>query len=129
MELRKYQSDDLVRYWDTKEPIEIPSLYTFRENEVRGIWVSNVANIDTPKGLPVEEYQAYLKQMIKNIADFKLNTIIFQVRPNSDAYYESKLNPWSRYITGVEGKNPGFDVLAFVIAEAKKYIQIDIQLP
>ncbi len=71
MELRKYQSDDLVRYWDTKEPIEIPSSYTFRENEVRGIWVSNVANIDTPKGLPVEEYQAYLKQMIKNIADFK----------------------------------------------------------
>lgn len=121
MELRKYQNDDLVRYWDTKEPIEIPSSYTFRENEVRGIWVSNVANIDTPKGLPVEEYQAYLKQMIKNIADFKLNTIIFQVRPNSDAYYESKLNPWSRYITGVEGKNPGFDVLAFVIAEAKKY--------
>ena len=121
MELRKYQSDDLVRYWDTKEPIEIPSSYTFKENEVRGIWVSNVANIDTPKGLPVEEYQAYLRQMIKNIADFKLNTIIFQVRPNSDAYYESKLNPWSRYITGVEGKNPVFDVLAFVIAEAKKY--------
>lgn len=120
MELRKYQSDELVKYWDTQEPINIPT-YTFCENEVRGIWVSNVANIDTPKGLPVEEYQAYLKQMIKNIADFKLNTIIFQVRPNSDAYYESKLNPWSRYITGVEGQNPGFDVLAFVIAEAKKY--------
>lgn len=120
MELRKYQSDELVKYWDTQEPINIPT-YTFCENEVRGIWVSNVANIDTPKGLPKEEYQAYLKQMIKNIADFKLNTIIFQVRPNSDAYYESKLNPWSRYITGTEGKNPGFDVLAFVIAEAKKY--------
>lgn len=120
MELRKYQSDELVKYWDTQEPINIPT-YTFCENEVRGIWVSNVANIDTPKGLPVEEYQAYLKQMIKNIADFKLNTIIFQVRPNSDAYYESKLNPWSRYITGTEGQNPGFDVLAFVIAEAKKY--------
>lgn len=120
MELRKYQSDELVKYWDTQEPINIPT-YTFCENEVRGIWVSNVANIDTPKGLPKEEYQAYLKQMIKNIADYKLNTIIFQVRPNSDAYYESKLNPWSRYITGTEGKNPGFDVLAFVIAEAKKY--------
>ena len=68
MELRKYQSDELVKYWDTQEPINIPT-YTFCENEVRGIWVSNVANIDTPKGLPVEEYQAYLKQMIKNIRD------------------------------------------------------------
>jgi uncharacterized lipoprotein YddW (UPF0748 family) len=47
--------------------------------------------------------------------------MIFQVRPLNDAYYESKLNPWSRFITGCEGKNPGFDVLKFVIEEAKKY--------
>lgn len=120
MKLKKYQSDEFVKYWENDEPIELP-IYQFKEEEIRGVWVSNVANIDTPKGLSKEDYQAYLKNMIANMASYKINTMIFQVRPNNDAYYESKLNPWSRYITGTEGGNPGFDVLKFVIDEAKKY--------
>ncbi len=51
---------------------------------------------------------------------YNMNTAVFQVRPCNDAYYPSKINPWSRFITGVEGKDPGFDVLEFFIAEAKK---------
>lgn len=120
MKLYKYNQDETVKYWDTQEEIDIPE-YKFNEKDVRGVWVSNVANIDTPSNLGKEEYQEYLRNMIKNIASYNMNTVIFQVRPASDAYYESKLNPWSRYITGTEGKNPGFDVLQFVIDEAKKY--------
>lgn len=120
MKLRKYNQEENVKYWETGEEIEIPQ-FTFKETDVRGVWVSNVANIDTPKGLTIEAYQDYLKKMIANIASYNMNTIIFQVRPANDAYYPSKLNPYSRYITGVEGKDPGFDVLAFVIEEAKKY--------
>lgn len=60
--------------------------------------------------------------MVKNIASYNMNTIIFQVRPCNDAFYKSKLNPWSRYITGYEGKDPGFDVLKFVIDEAKNMV-------
>ena len=60
-------------------------------------------------------------KMIENIASYNINTIIFQVRPMSDAFYPSKLNPWSRFITGVEGQDPGFDVFAYVIETAKKY--------
>ena len=120
MKLYKYNQDETVKYWDTQEEIDIPE-YKFNEKDVRGVWVSNVANIDTLSNLGKEEYQEYLRNMIKNIASYNMNTVIFQVRPASDAYYESKLNPWSRYITGTEGKNPGFDVLQFVIDEAKKY--------
>lgn len=120
MKLKKYQSDEFVQYWNSEEIVEIPA-YKFNENEVRGVWVSTVANIDVPKGLPVKEYQDYLIKMIENIASYKINTIIFQVRPVSDAFYPSKLNPWSRYITGVEGQDPGFDVFEFVINEAKKH--------
>lgn len=120
MKLKKYHCDDYVTYWDSQEIVEIPS-YDFKNDEVRGVWVSTVANIDTPKGLPIEEYQAYLVKMIENIASYKLNTIIFQVRPNSDAFYPSKLNPWSRFITGIEGKDPGFDVFGFVVDIAKRY--------
>lgn len=120
MKLYRMNSNETIKYFGNNEEIDIPE-YVFKESDVRGVWVSNVANIDTPKGLEKEAYQEYLKNMIANIASYNMNTIIFQVRPASDAYYESKLNPWSRYITGIEGKNPGFDVLAFVIEEAKKY--------
>lgn len=120
MKLCKYNTDEVIRYWDTQEEIDIPE-YQFKKDDVRGVWVSNVANIDTPKGLSIAEYQDYLRKMIANIASYNMNTIVFQVRPASDAYYVSKLNPWSRYITGTEGQDPGFDVLQFVIDEAKKY--------
>ncbi len=119
MKLNKYNSEEFVRYWHNNEIVELPE-YKFKEEDVRGVWVSNVVNIDTPKGLSIPEYKEYLINMIDNMASYKINTMIFQVRPNNDAYYPSKYNPWSRYITGVEGKDPGFDVLAFVIDEAKK---------
>lgn len=120
MKLKKYNTNENVHYWNSAEMVMIPE-YEKKPNEVRGVWVSTVANIDTPKGLPVEEYKAYLSKMIENIASYNINTIIFQVRPMSDAFYPSKLNPWSRFITGVEGQDPGFDVFAYVIETAKKY--------
>lgn len=120
MKLKKYNTNEYVHYWNSAEIVMIPE-YEKKPNEVRGVWVSTVANIDTPKGLPVEEYKAYLSTMIENIASYNINTIIFQVRPMSDAFYPSKLNPWSRFITGVEGQDPGFDVFAYVIETAKKY--------
>ncbi len=120
MKLKKFNQEETLKYWDTKEEIDIPT-YQFKQGDVRGIWVSTVANIDTPKGLPAQEYQKYLQKLVETIASYNLNTIIFQVRPCNDAFYNSKLNPWSRYLTGTEGKDPGFDVLAFVIQEAKKY--------
>lgn len=120
MKLKKYQSEEYVYYYGGKEVVELPE-YEYHESDVRGVWVSNVVNIDTPKMTDVESYKQYLVDMVKNIASYNMNLIIFQVRPTNDAYYPSKLNPWSRFITGVEGKDPGFDVLQFVIDEAKKY--------
>lgn len=120
MKLKKYNQEETVKYWDNLEEIDIPE-YVFKESDVRGVWVSNVANIDMPKGLSEEELKEYIKGMLANVASYNMNTIVYQVRPCSDAFYKSKLNPWSRYITGVEGKEPGFDVLEFVINEAKKY--------
>ena len=120
MKLNKYQSEEYVRFWHNNEVVELPT-YEFKKDDVRGVWVSNVANIDTPRGLAEKEYKEYLVNMIENIASYNMNTMIFQVRPNNDAYYPSKYNPWSRYITGEEGKDPGFDVLEFVINEAKKH--------
>ena len=120
MKLKKFNSDELICYYHSTKPVELPD-FKFNEKGIRGVWVSNVANIDTPKTTNMEEYKEYLVKMIANIASYNINLIVFQVRPTSDAYYPSKLNPWSRFITGTEGLDPGFDVLGFVIEEAKKY--------
>ncbi len=118
MKLKRY-TPDYLKYWHNKEEIDIPE-FRFREDDVRGCWISNVANIDTPKGLNVDDYKAHLIAILDNMKSYNMNTAVFQVRPCNDAYYPSKLNPWSKFITGVEGKDPGFDVLAFFIEEAKK---------
>ncbi len=118
MKLAKYKVE-YVKYRHNGEEIDIPE-FRFRDSDVRGVWISNVANIDTPKGVSEEEYKKHLISILDTMKSYNMNTAIFQVRPTNDAYYPSKLNPWSRFITGVEGKDPGFDVLAFFIDEAKK---------
>lgn len=121
MKLKSFlKENENVKYLDNNEEIDIPN-YVYHEDDIRGAWVSNVSNIDTPKCNDVEAYKESLKKIILTAASYNMNTLIFQVRPTNDAYYPSKLNPWSKYITGTEGKNPGFDVLQFVIDEAKKY--------
>lgn len=110
---------EYIKYWHNKEEIDIPE-YVFKENDVRGCWISNVANIDTPNNLEKDDYKKYLIGILETMQSYNMNTAVFQVRPLNDAYYPSDLNPWSRFITGTEGKDPGFDVLEFFINEAKK---------
>lgn len=40
-----------------------------------------------------------------------MNCIIVHVRPFGDAMYKSKYFPWSKCISGKQGKNPGYDPL------------------
>ena len=92
------------------------------KREFRGVWVATVGNIDWPSkpGLPAEKQKAELLAILDKARELHLNAVIFQVRPMADALYESKLEPWSEYLTGTLGKNPGYDPLAFAIEEAHK---------
>ena len=92
--------------------------------EFRGVWVATVANIDWPSkpGLPVAQQKAELLAILDKAAEMNLNAIVFQVRPACDAMYDSKLEPWSEYLTGEMGKAPApyYDPLAFAVEEAHK---------
>ncbi len=92
--------------------------------EFRGAWVATVANIDWPSkpGLPVKEQKAELVAILDRAAKLNLNAIVLQVRPACDAMYESKIEPWSYYLTGVSGRAPFpfYDPLAFAVEEAHK---------
>jgi uncharacterized lipoprotein YddW (UPF0748 family) len=88
--------------------------------EFRAVWVATVSNIDWPskKGLSAEEQKAELKAILDKCVDTKLNAVILQVRPMADALYKSDLEPWSEFLTGTSGKDPGYDPLEFAIREA-----------
>lgn len=94
------------------------------QREFRGVWVATVANIDWPstRGLSAEEQKKELIAILDKAVELNLNAIVLQVRPACDALYESKLEPWSPFLTGVMGKapEPYYDPLQFAVEECHK---------
>jgi len=90
--------------------------------EFRAVWIATVANIDWPSkpGLSAGEQKKEMIELLDRCKSLNLNAVIFQVRPMCDALYESKLEPWSSFITGTQGVSPGYDPLAFAVTEAHK---------
>jgi uncharacterized lipoprotein YddW (UPF0748 family) len=88
--------------------------------ELRGVWVATVSNIDFPskQGLSAAAQKAELVKILETLAAARFNAVFFQVRPEGDALYPSSLEPWSRYLTGTQGHDPGYDPLAFLVDEA-----------
>ncbi|MFN3240354.1 MAG: glycoside hydrolase family 10 protein [Planctomycetota bacterium] len=87
--------------------------------EFRAAWVATVNNIDWPsrKGLSVDQLRDELDAIVHRAVELRLNALIFQVRAAGDAFYDSPLEPWSEWLTGVQGKAPadGFDPLAYLV--------------
>ncbi|MBB2915011.1 uncharacterized lipoprotein YddW (UPF0748 family) [Streptosporangium becharense] len=94
----------------------------FPKRQLRGVWIATVKNIDWPSrtGLTPAQQQAEYVKILDNAVKRRLNAVFVQVRPASDALYKSELEPWSQYLTGTAGKNPGWDPLPFLIAEAHR---------
>lgn len=94
------------------------------EDDVRGVWVASVYNIDFPtkQGMTADELQSEADAMLDNIAAMGLNTVFLQVRPSADALYQSDIFPWSRYVSGTSGTAPdgGFDPLSYWIEGAHR---------
>lgn len=103
-------------YVPVTDAVELPAV----PREFRGVWVATVGNLDWPsrRTLPAQQQQAELLRMLDAARDQGLNAVIFQIRPMADALYESSLEPWSEYLTGTPGRDPGWDPLAFAIEQA-----------
>ena len=89
--------------------------------KVSAVWIATVYNTDFPKvknnaDAQKKEFIDYLDKL----KDLGINTVVVQVRPKSDALYKSNINPWSDVLTGVQGKDPGYDPMKFMISEAHK---------
>ncbi|MDO5522928.1 MAG: family 10 glycosylhydrolase [Bacteroidia bacterium] len=92
------------------------------KREFRGVWVQTAFQ-DRYRKMNSAAMKHYLAEMIREFDEAGINAVIFQVRPEADAFYQSDIEPWSRFLTGVQGKapdDPTFDPLAFLIDECHK---------
>jgi len=104
--------------------VELFAQTTAPKREMRAAWLSTVRNIDWPisPGDPTQKKIDDLINYISNLKDANINTVIMQVRDACDAMYDSPIEPWSSWLTGVQGKAPSpyFDPLKIAVEEAHK---------
>lgn len=95
------------------------------KREMRSTWLTLVENIDWPytKGYTETTVAKQKQEMIAyldNLEALNMTSTCFHIRTMGDAAYPSKYAPWSSYITGTRGKDPGWDPLAFFVEECHK---------
>jgi uncharacterized lipoprotein YddW (UPF0748 family) len=89
------------------------------KRQLRGMWISSVTNIDWPSapGLSEQTLKDEYDRWLDLAQKLHFNAVFVQVRPAADAFWPSPFEPWSQYLTGVQGKDPGWDPLAWMVAE------------
>jgi uncharacterized lipoprotein YddW (UPF0748 family) len=100
----------------------LPSAFAQPKREFRAAWVATVGNIDWPssRNLTAAQQQAELVNILNQHQQAGLNAVVVQIRSVCDALYPSTLEPWAEVLTGRQGQSPGYDSLAFMLAECRK---------
>ena len=102
--------------------------------EVRATWLTTTWAMDWPtvtvpaangsnetaRANARETQKSGLIAILDKLQAVHFNTVFFQVRGMSDAFYKSKYEPWSQWLSSARGADPGWDPLEFVVAEAHK---------
>lgn len=94
------------------------------KREFRGVWIATVENIDWPT-TPYADSDQQQRQLLYLLDEHQktgINAVMLQVRPAADAFYAKSREPWSKYLTGKQGKapDPFYDPLEFAIQESHK---------
>ena len=90
------------------------------KREFRAAWIQAVNG--QFRGVPTERLKQTLDDQLNSLLGAGIDAIIFQVRPEADALYASPIEPWSRFLTGTQGKAPSpyWDPMQFMIEECHK---------
>lgn len=105
--------------------VALPASAAFTKREFRGSWITNAWAIDWPSergtsSTVIAKQKAELIQYLDDLQGYGFNVVFFQVRSMCDAAYPSKYAPWTSYVSGTRGVNPGWDPLGFAVEEAHK---------
>ena len=90
------------------------------KRQLRGVWVASVANMHWPSqaGQSGRQQRQDLCRILDSLAEAHFNAVFFQVRPEGDALYRSELEPWSRFLGGRQGQDPGYEPLNYLVNQA-----------
>ena len=87
---------------------------------MRAEWIASVQNMDWPSrpGLGAADQRAEYERLLDTAVTNRLNAVFVQVRPTADAFWPSPHEPWSHWLTGQQGRDPGYDPLSFLVEQA-----------
>lgn len=93
--------------------------------DFRGVWMATVGNIDWPdrytsSAAEIERQKQYYERCLDTLQVHHINAVLFQVRPMADAFYASPYEPWTKYLSGERGRDPGWDPLPWLISQTHK---------
>lgn len=102
--------------------LSVVSVHGQYKREMRAVWIATVWGIDWPARSGTSATVAALQRdelraIIERAARLNFTTVFFQVRGMADAMYRSSLEPWSGFVSGRRGVDPGWDPLEFAVAE------------
>lgn len=90
-----------------------------RSEEMRAVWINyNELSMSQSGGGDATQFRQKISGIFDTACSLGLNTVFVHVRAFSDAFYPSELFPYSKYITGTQGKDPGYDPLKIMVEEA-----------
>ncbi len=88
--------------------------------ELRAVWVTYMDLNMTDTDMTYSAFKKKFNNIADNAKKKKFNALVVQVRPFSDALYKSKYFPYSHILTGVQGKDPGYDPLKYMCSYCRK---------
>lgn len=93
--------------------------------EIRGVWLTTNWGLDWPKKTArtekeIRKQKDDLCYLLDQVQKMNMNVVFFQTRLRGDVLYPSRYEPWNPILTGISGKNPGYDPLQFAIEECHK---------
>ena len=101
----------MIQAWAYEQP----------KREFRSAWIATVWCLDWPsQGAGATKQKAQMDRLLDSLQVNRFNAVNFQVRSMCDAMYQSSIEPWSSYLTGTRGADPGFDPLQYVVEGCHK---------
>ena len=95
--------------------------YGMPKREFRSAWIATVWCLDWPsQGAGATKQMQQMDRLLDSLQVNNFNAVNFQVRSMCDAMYQSSIEPWSSYLTGRRGQDPGFDPLQYVVEGCHK---------
>ncbi len=81
---------------------------------MKGVWVSYITLDMQNTDKSVDTFTDNINSIINKTKESGFNTLVFQVRPFSDALYKSSYYPFSHILTGTQGEDPCYDPLQII---------------